>query len=97
MQVVFLDAAQIELDDSVAYYNHEVRGLGLDFLNEVLRTIDLIVSHPDAWPQLSERTRRCQVNRFPFSVIYQIRDNQILVVAIAHLHRKPEYWNNRIK
>lgn len=96
MRVQFLETAQIELDDSVEYYNRQVKGLGLEFLKEILRTVDLIANLPEAWPQLTIRTRRCQVNRFPFGVIYQIRENEILVIAIAHLHRKPEYWNNRL-
>jgi hypothetical protein len=29
-------------------------------------------------------------------IIYQIREKEILVVAVANLHRKPDYWKDRI-
>ena len=96
MVVKFLETAQIELDESVEYYNREVSGLGMKFLEEVLRSLDVIVSYPDAWPRISERARRCKINRFPFGIIYQNRCNEILIVAIAHFHRKPGYWNESV-
>lgn len=95
MDIRFLQAAQYELDDSFDYYEQQSNGLGYDFLNEVLAAIKRIRYNPEAWTQISERTRRCLLNRFPFGVIYQIRDKEILIVAIAHLHRKPKYWKDR--
>ena len=96
MVIKFLETAQFELDESVEYYNREIAGLGIKFLEEVLRGIDLIANYPEAWPQISDRTRRCKINRFPFGIIYQNRGDEILIVAIAHFHRKPGYWNERL-
>ena len=96
MKINFLEIAQIELDDAVEYYNHEVAGLGDAFLNEVLSALDRIGEFPEAWHTCSERTRRCQTRRFPYGIIYQIRNQDFLIVAIANLHRKPDYWKDRI-
>lgn len=95
MRIRFLDIARIELDDAIQYYNYEVPDLGNAFLTEVLNALDRIGRYPEAWHPLSERTRRCQVRRFPYAIIYQIRRDGILVVAIANLHRKPGYWKDR--
>jgi plasmid stabilization system protein ParE len=92
----FLEIAQLELDEAIEYYKHEALGLGDAFLTEVLNALDRIGEFPDAWHPCSERTRRCQTRRFPYGIIYQIRNNEILVVAIANLHRKPDYWKDRI-
>ena len=97
MKIRFLEIAQIELDEAIQYYNYEVPGLGIEFLNEVIKTLDRIGDYPEAWHPCSKRTRRCQVRRFPYGVIYQLRDGEILVVAISNLHRKPDYWKNRIE
>ncbi len=96
MRIRFLEIAQIELDDAIEYYNYEVPGLGEAFLTEVLNTLDRIGKYPEAWQPSSKRTRRCQTRRFPYGIMYQIRKDEILVVAIANLHRKPDYWEDRI-
>jgi len=96
MKIRFLEVAQIELDESFDYYEEQIEGLGHDFLKEILAAIKRIKTNPNAWSRLSKKTHRCLTNRFPFGVIYQIRDDEILIVAIAHLHRKPWYWMNRI-
>lgn len=73
MDIRFLKAAQIELDESFIFYEDQMTGLGYEFIDEVEDTIKQIRAHSDAWTQFSERTRRCLVKRFPFGVIYQIR------------------------
>ena len=97
MTIRFLDVAQQELDEAIAYFNTESPGLGDDFLNEILEALDRIGRHPNAWHPCSGRTRRCLLRRFPYGVIYQEVEEEILVIAIACLHRQPEYWQKRIK
>jgi hypothetical protein len=97
MTIRFLDVAQQELDEAIDYFNSESRGLGADFLHETLKALDRIGRHPNAWHPCSPRTRRCLLRRFPYGVIYQVMDGEILVIAIACLHRQPEYWQERIK
>ena len=96
MKIRFLDIAQSELDDAIVYYNYESPGLGDEFLTEILSALNRIALFPKAWHSSSKRTRRCQTRRFPYGVIYQYRGDEILVVAVANLHRKPEYWGDRI-
>ena len=96
MQIRFLETSQFELDDAIEYYNYQAAGLGDAFLTEVLKAIDRIGKFSKAWHPCSKRTRRCQTRRFPYGVIYQIRKDEILIVAIANLHRKPDYWKDRI-
>ena len=93
----FLEPAQIELEEEVKYYNEQQAGLGYDFAKEVAATIARILRYPEAWTKLSKRTRRCRTKRFPYGVVYQIRGDKILVVAVAHLRRKPSYWRERVK
>ena len=97
MQIRFLEIAQIELDDSIDYYNSESIGLGDEFLAEVLHALDRIKNFPQAWHPFTGITRRCQLRRFPYGIIYQLLDTEILVIAVANLHRNPDYWKNRIK
>lgn len=95
MKVRILEDAQLELEDAADYYNQECPGLGYEFADEVFRSIDRITDNPEAWHSLSKRTRRCLTHRFPFAVIYQLREDLILVIAIMHLHRHPDSWKDR--
>ena len=97
MQIRLLEIAQIELDDSIEYYNSESHGLGNELLVEVLHALDRIKNFRKAWHPFTETTRRCQLRRFPYGIIYQILDTEILVIAVANLHRNPDYWKDRIK
>ena len=96
MEIRFLEIAERELDEAVTYYNVESPGLGDEFLLQFLNALERIRQYSEAWQRFSQNTRRCRVHRFPWGVIYQILESEILVVAVAHLHRDPGYWHNRI-
>jgi mRNA-degrading endonuclease RelE of RelBE toxin-antitoxin system len=68
-----------------------------ELLDEVKEAVERIKNYPDAWTQLSERLRRCQVHRFPYRIIYQVRNDLLLIVAVQHHRRKPENWRTRLK
>lgn len=96
MEVRILAPAEAELFDAVAYYNGESEGLGYEFAAEARRTIARIIEHPNAWAPISKHTRRCRLNRFPYGILYQLRPDTILIVAVMHLSREPESWKKRL-
>lgn len=98
MKIRFLQPAEQELSEAVDYHEAQEPGLGFKLFEEIWAAIERIEQYPKAWQSVSQRARRCQTNRFSYGVIYQIREeeDEILIVAIAHLHRKPSYWRNRI-
>ena len=96
MNIRIISCAEQELVDAVDHYNEQCSGLGFEFAAEVKNTLSRIVSFPKAWPLFSERTRRCMTSRFPFGILYQIRADHILVIAIMHLKRDPKKWQERL-
>lgn len=96
MTVRFLEVARAEYRDAVDYYDTEKPGLGREFSEAVESALQQITNFPNGWPQISAHTRRCPTKRFPYGLIYQQRDDLILVVAIMHLKREPTYWRTRI-
>lgn len=96
MNYQILAPAQRDLTQALDYYDAAVAGLGLDFLDEVERTIARILIQPEAWARISEKHRRCKMRRFPYGLIYSIQDECILVSAVMHLHRHPDSWKNGI-
>jgi plasmid stabilization system protein ParE len=95
MKVEFLAPAHEELLEAIEYYNEQSEGLGFEFAAETQRTIERIVQYPEAWTPLSKRTRRCRMSRFPYGVVYQIKAQTILIVAVMHLRRPPNSWKGR--
>jgi len=97
MKITFLEEAKDELDQAIEYYDLQSPGLGQQFLQEILNTLDRVASFPQAWHPLSENTRRCQTVRFPYGLIYAVLENEILIISVSNLHREPNHWKNREK
>lgn len=95
MKYYFHQAAQKEFQKAIDYYDSERLGLGSEFAEEVYLTILRILDFPHAWSKMSVRSRRCLVNRFPYGVIYRVLGDEIHIIAVAHLHRRPDYWMKR--
>ncbi len=98
MNVEFLKPAAQEFYEAVAFYNLQRQGLGKKFAKEVEDAIERIIQNPEAWTTISSsnQARRCLTHRFPYGVIYQIRQNTLLVVAVLHLRRRPQAWRERL-
>ncbi len=86
----------MELHEAADFYEDRQKDLGMEFVKEIYSTIQRIIAFPEAWSRLSLNTRRCIAKRFPYGVIYQITKNEILIIAIMQLNRKPDYWKTRI-
>ena len=96
MKAIFLDAAVSELNDTFEYYELQQTNLGSRFVSAIEKSVELIEHYPKGWHSLSQDIRRCLVKNFPYGIIYQIKGNDIFIIAIANLHRKPNYWNDRL-
>ena len=91
-RIIFLDPATKEFELAVNYYNTQSEGLGFEFALEVKRSLERIVKYPLAWHRLSPNTRRCRTNRFPYGIIYSIKELNIVVAGVMHLHQAPKSW-----
>ena len=97
MKINFLPIAQAELDGAFDWYQEQMIGLGYDFLEALNNTLRLIVSYPELPPVMSGNIRRYLLNRFPYAIYYGVADERIVVIAVSHLRRKPEYWLVRLE
>jgi plasmid stabilization system protein ParE len=94
----FHPAAEAELNEAVDYYDECQKGLGQEFLKEIYRAVQNILTFPYAWSPLSANTRRCLSKRFPYGVVYQVVSNdEVFIIAVMNLNREPDYWKGREK
>lgn len=97
MRLFFLTIARDELAEIKRYYNRQQQGLGNAFKKEAEAAAKLILERPLAWQVEIEPARRFLLNRFPYKMVYLVRADQIVVLAIMHQHRQPDYWVDRIQ
>lgn len=94
--------AVTEFLEAVRFYELQQVGLGGRFEAEVAKAVDDTLWNPEAWAILEGRTRPPTVRSrriavFPYRIIYFLRDDDIVIVAIAHERRRPDYWKKRVK
>ena len=96
MELVFSTLARDEMAEAKRFYNRQQQGLGKQFQHEAEIATNRILEHPLAWQFECDPVRRFLFNRFPYKLLYFIRAQRIIVVAVAHQHRQPDYWIERI-
>ncbi|MGG7055707.1 type II toxin-antitoxin system RelE/ParE family toxin [Nitrosomonas sp. ANs5] len=96
MRAKFIAPARREFLKEVVYYNEQEPGLGAALAQEVEQAVARALAFPDAGSPASKSTKRVFVNRFPFSVVYRPDAKGIVIFAIAHHSRRPDYWAVRV-
>lgn len=96
MNVRFLTLTQQEVNEAFIWFDERTDGEALDFLDELDRIVRLVKAYPLASPEIETEIRRCLFARFPYSLVYGIDDETIVVIAVAHSHRQPHYWVDRL-
>jgi len=88
-------AAQRELDEAAEFYDFEGPGLGTAFLDEIERAVRQIGEFPESSSIVLAPVRKKVISAFPYSVMYSVIDDVVIVLAFAHHRRRPFYWRGR--
>ena len=97
MKATFHPEAREELLASVVYYNAEEPGLGAEFLQSVAECIGRIRDFPESYPRILANYRRAGVRKFPYGIVYLAGDDGLVLVAVMHNRRSPDYFLDRLK
>ena len=97
MRVIFDPQAQAEFDDVCRYYNPQKTGLGDDFTEMVRQGLRRVLTQPESCTVEFDDVRRRVLKRFPYKLLYSVETAHLYVIAVAHQHRKPSYWHDRIE
>ena len=87
----------MEFEEAVSFYHERGRRLGDRLAGEVRVTIRRIIETPERWRVLEADVRRCRVRVFPYSVLYTVERDCILILALMHGRREPGYWRHRLR
>jgi len=96
MRWEFHPEALEEYREATLYYVERDPALALRFVEAVEDAIRRILESPERWRVLDEDVRRCLTHVFPYGVLYTIEPEFILIVAVMHCSREPDYWKRRV-
>jgi hypothetical protein len=97
MEVKFNELSVREMNDAIAYYELQFSGLGTAFKEEITKAINRIIKYPNACPIVDENIRKYILHKYPYNLYYSMEKDHLYIIAIAHQHRKPNYWIDRFE
>jgi len=93
----FLEEADAEFHEHIAYYDEQVDGLGDKFIADVENVIAQIRRYPASGALVSRNLRKRVLRIFRHNVFYVDTASEIIIVAVASHWRKPGYWRKRLR
>jgi hypothetical protein len=91
----FHPEADFEMMEAAIMYETLQHDLGKRFLSEVQNALTHIQINPKLYPVIYRDVRKCMTKTFPFNVIFRRTGDQIVIMAVMHQKRHPDYWKSR--
>jgi toxin ParE1/3/4 len=96
MKIVLLAPAQAELDEAADYYADRASPrIAQAFLDDFEHARNRLAEFPEIGKSISKRLRILSFRHFPYSVIYRLLADTLVIQAIAHQRRRPGYWRGQ--
>lgn len=96
MEVIFRPAAEIDLHEAYHWYETRAPGLGTEFMRCVDACVQTICRQPEIYPVTHRQVRQGLLRRFPYSVLYLVSNERIVVISFFHTSRDPKIWKRRL-
>ncbi|MGV3608908.1 MAG: type II toxin-antitoxin system RelE/ParE family toxin [Planctomycetaceae bacterium] len=93
--IILLDEARRDFEESLAWYEEKSFSAALRFRQSLEDTFQRISHSPQQFSLLDRIHRDCPLKHFPFRVVFRVTATEIVVVAIAHASRRPDFWGRR--
>jgi toxin ParE1/3/4 len=90
--IVIAPGAEGDMTAAFLWYRERSTLVADAFRSEVFAAIEKIAAMPLGNAADNEGNRRLILRRFPYSVIYEVRQRAVTLWAIAHHRRAPSYW-----
>ncbi len=97
MRFIFHPEAYDEMFESARFFEEKSAGLGSDLIDAIQNSLSRINKFPESGTVEQGNIRKCLVRGFPFTVLYEIHQDQIFIAAVMHQHRRPGYWKKRLR
>ena len=97
MKLRFLSAAESEFAESTAWYFNESPQAADRFCEEVQNAYEEILNDPYRYPIKEDGFRMWPLKKFPFSILYNVEPDEIVVTSVYHHKRSRSFLNRRVR
>lgn len=95
-EIEFHPDAIREIREAIEWYRQRDKGVATEFRTLIKSAEELVQRSPESWAAYLLETHGFRFHKFPFVLVYVIRAQRVVIVALAHTKRKPGYWRERI-
>lgn len=86
------DRAVREIGEAYEWYEEQLHGLGVEFIDALDTQFQLITQTPLLFPEIRQGIRRTLLSHFPYGVFYASKSDVVSVLAVVHTARNPRRW-----
>ncbi len=83
--------AKKDILDAAEWYELQQSGIGESFYNEIIDKLEDISKRPKGNPTFYKEYRRASLKKFPYWIVYIIKEPIILILSVWHKKRNPEF------
>ncbi|HVI00647.1 MAG TPA: type II toxin-antitoxin system RelE/ParE family toxin [Enhygromyxa sp.] len=95
MRVVLTAEARQELREATQWYAVRSSRAAQRFVAAYKNARQLIQDGPEQWAEIEPGVRRVLLRKFPYSLLYAVEDDKLVVLVVKHHKRHPDYWRER--
>lgn len=100
MNIRILAEADAEIKSARRYLEQQTRGLGERFVNDLSDALHSIATRPHSFAKLETISanhpfQRALLKQFRYVVVFEVVGEDVVVIAVAHASRAPNYWLKR--
>lgn len=94
-RLAYRPEAEQEIFAAAEWYDERGRGLAAEFLRAFDAAAASLVRNPRQYPEVQPGLRRVLLRRFPYSLIFSVSEEEIVVFACVHWRQSPQRWQRR--
>jgi toxin ParE1/3/4 len=92
----FNEAALLEYQEAAEWYRDRSLQVAERFIIEVETAILAICADPERYQPVGDGVRVYRLKRFPFRIYYLPGSDSLIIYAVMHERRRPDYWLGRL-
>ena len=96
MRYEFHPEVEVDLIETIFYYETQALGLGERFAAEVQHAIEQLLEHPKIGAPDGDGFRKWVLDTFPYNLRYSESDDLVYILVVESQHRRPGYWKSRV-